>query len=148
MACRQRIGVLNGQVNSSCLFCQDQEETMNHVLIHFPWVWRVWSELLGWWEISWAVPSSIHSLLSWWQGYKFNAVEKRLWEAIPFTALWSIWKARNKLKFEGVQPRWEEFSELIKVRVALWVKYNIKRVSYTINDFVCNLHLIRGVGNV
>ena len=142
----QRIGVLSGQVNVSCLFCEEEEESLNHVLMYCPKVWRVWSDILNWWGIKWAIPGSIQSLLLWWQGARFKNLDRKLWDVLPFAVLWSIWKVRNLLRFEGIQPKWVDVCETIKIRTALWVKFNCKWVSYTVNDFVKNLHLIRGMG--
>ena len=53
---------------------------------------------------------------------------------------------RNHIRFEDIQPKWDEVWETIKVRVAFWVKFNCEGVSYIVNDFVQNLHLIRSIG--
>ena len=57
--------------------------------------------------------------------------------------MWSVWKVRNELKFNGIRPEWGEVIELIKVRVAIWVKYNHKSMVYSVNDIVGNLGAVR-----
>lgn len=61
----QRIGVLDPNVNIYCLFCRENVETTNHILLHCPLVWRMWSELLDWWNLSWVIPGSVGDLLEW-----------------------------------------------------------------------------------
>ncbi|GMP23311.1 hypothetical protein CsSME_00000957 [Camellia sinensis var. sinensis] len=44
----QRIGILDGSVSYQCAFCSNTLETVQHVLILCPLVWRVWTDLLLW----------------------------------------------------------------------------------------------------
>lgn len=57
--------------------------------------------------------------------------------------IWSLWRHINECLFRGAQPNLEALSELIKVRVAYWVKNNHIGSMYTFNDFISNLGLIR-----
>lgn len=50
-----RIGVLDDQVSVLCAFCRNAVESVSHVLLHCPLVWRVWSELMNWWDMCWVV---------------------------------------------------------------------------------------------
>lgn len=45
-----------------------------------------------------------------------------MWKAIPLAVFWSVWKHRNDVIFNMVQPNMEELCDLIKVRVAMWMK--------------------------
>ena len=72
----------------------------------------------------------------------FSGLELKLWEAIPTTVFWFVWKMRNKLLFNNVIPKWEEEIDLIKTRIAQWVKLKIKGRGYSIHDFVHNLNLV------
>lgn len=42
----QRIGILDGSVAYQCVFCKNELETVQHVLIICPLVWKVWTGLL------------------------------------------------------------------------------------------------------
>lgn len=59
----QRIGVLDSNVNNLCPFCRNEVESINHILLHCHLVWKLWSEILDWWNLSWAIPGSIGGLL-------------------------------------------------------------------------------------
>ncbi|XP_028087472.1 uncharacterized protein LOC114288189 [Camellia sinensis] len=74
----QRIGVLDRSAATSCLFCNSQQETVQHVLIHCPLVWKVWTGLLQWWGILWVVPVSVEDLLQWWAGFICKKKERRI----------------------------------------------------------------------
>ncbi|KAL7237853.1 hypothetical protein ACSBR2_004038 [Camellia fascicularis] len=118
----QRMGILENYTSLHCVFCNEEEETDNHVLLHCPFVWLVWSKIMRWWDVQWVIPKSVDELLLWWSGSKFKKLEKKIWRIIPFAVLWSVWKLRNDCIFNNAQPSLEELCELIKVRIAIWFK--------------------------
>ena len=75
-------------------------------------------------------------MLIWWQGEKFKDVKRVLWEAIPMAILWTIWNLRNQCIFQGVQPDWEEAQDLIKYRIAFWVKIKSENCHDSMDDLV------------
>ena len=42
-----------------CRFCGSNVETIDHVLLHCDYVWRVWAECLRWCGIQWVVHGSV-----------------------------------------------------------------------------------------
>lgn len=55
-----------------CAFCELEAETPNHLLLLCPYSWKVWSDILNWWGLSWISPGSIPDLLTWWYSFKPN----------------------------------------------------------------------------
>ncbi|XP_028057272.1 uncharacterized protein LOC114261230 [Camellia sinensis] len=47
-------------------------ETMKHVLLHCHSIWRVWSDIVNWWNLSWIIPGSVEELLQWWSGSHYG----------------------------------------------------------------------------
>jgi len=43
-----RIGVLPVSANNMCVFCQAEVESLNHVLLFCPLVWKCWSQMVRW----------------------------------------------------------------------------------------------------
>ncbi|XP_028064362.1 uncharacterized protein LOC114267521 [Camellia sinensis] len=141
----QKIGVLNQSASIDCVLCRNDAETVNHVLLWCPFVWQVWSTVLNWWGIQWAVPGNVEGLLHWWMGFKWRKFEDRIWKVIPLAVMWSTWKLRNEVIFSGKQLCVAEFCELILARVAFWVKAHSKGCSYSVQDIIRRLQQIRYV---
>ncbi|CAL5349406.1 unnamed protein product [Camellia sinensis] len=96
-----------------------------------------------WWGVQWVMPGSLSGLFDWWAGYKYKNLEAKTWKAVLLAALWSIWKHRNKCKFREKQSNLENLNELIKIRVAIWVKSNARRLYYSVQDFVSDFAQIK-----
>lgn len=109
----QRIGVLNANASILCLFCRDEPESINHVLLHCPKVWLIWSGVMKWWDLRWAMPL-------WWDGGRMKKKERKFWKVVSLILMWSLWKMRNGVLFKGSQLVIDEMLEVIKTRVAIW----------------------------
>lgn len=138
----KRIGVLAVTVSSSFVFCNVVEETLDHVLLFCPLIWECWFIMVKWWDLVWAIPSSVQGLLHWWSRDKFKSKESRIRQVIPSVVFWYVWKLRNDCKFKGALPAVEDLTERIKLHIALWAKWLLK-VDYSTHDFVSNLHQVR-----
>ncbi|CAL5365331.1 unnamed protein product [Camellia sinensis] len=140
----QRIGAIPANVSPLCVFCKAEVETINHVLLLCPLVWKLWSALVNWWEVQWATPGSVAILLDWWSGMKFRKKEFNIWKVVPLAMLWSLWKLRNECLFNNGSADFAQVVELLKVRIALWIKSYVKGVNYNVHDIVANLKQVRG----
>lgn len=136
-----KIGVVDSRVGFLCALCGT--ESLNHIMLHCHFVWNIWSSIIKWWGIQQVVRGTVEGLLQWWSDWKFNKVELQIWKAIPITIFWSVWKHRNDVIFNEVQPNNEDLCEIFKVRVAMWLKSNMVGRYYSINQFVSNLQQIR-----
>lgn len=139
----QQLGVLEAKVSNLCIFCNTDVETFDHVLMGCSLIWKVWSHLMNWWGIYWAILGSFLGLLEWWTGFQYKKLEARLWKALLLVVVWSIWKHRNECKFTNAQPNFGELQELIKVRVALWIRNKVAGICYSVQDFVSHIQQIR-----
>lgn len=45
--------------------------------------------------------------------------------------------------FSGLQPQLDLLSDLVKVRIALWVRYHYPRCNFSVHDLVFNWLQIR-----
>ncbi|KAL7162685.1 hypothetical protein ACSBR2_043050 [Camellia fascicularis] len=142
-----RIGVLRSSVDLSCVFCKSELESVTHLLLLCPFVWQIWACIIDWWGLSWATLGSVDCLFNWWMSWKFRKKERPVWRAIPSAVVWSVWKCRNECIFSNKPPLLEESCELIKVRLALWLKTFDPGCSYFVGDIVWTIHLFSCIGN-
>ncbi|CAL5355041.1 unnamed protein product [Camellia sinensis] len=139
----QRLGVLDQGASTTCVFCGSESESVNHVLIWCPFVWKIWAEMLRWWDTKAVIPGSVETLLWWWAGGKLRKLERKIWGVIPMVVMWSTWKCRNECVFSAITPNLEDLCEVIKLRIAFWVKPYFPDFCFTVQDFICNLSQIR-----
>ncbi|KAF5933860.1 hypothetical protein HYC85_030031 [Camellia sinensis] len=66
-------------------------------------------------------------------------MEEKIWKIVHLAMLWSVWKLKNECVFKETKPDFADLIELVKVRVALWAKSNLKELKYSIHDIVSNL---------
>ncbi|XP_058215313.1 uncharacterized protein LOC131326521 [Rhododendron vialii] len=128
-----------------CPLCSDVVETPLHLLLHCRILWEVWSSILEWWNIQWVCPSSLAELASWWFENEFRNLEKSIWEVCFFAILWSIWIVRNGYVFNNISTQAWEVVDLIKTRVAMWIKAKFDIKVYIVKDFKGYLEGIRKV---
>lgn len=131
-----RIGVINNHDQALCKFCGRVIESLDHSLLMCQEVWNVWCEILDWWGINWSTPRDLKALFLWWVGTKYKPKIQVIWDCIPHAILWSLWKLRNEHIFQGKTIIWEDLVELIKIRIALWVRSKWDHKEYSVNDFI------------
>ncbi|KAI8531863.1 hypothetical protein RHMOL_Rhmol11G0168900 [Rhododendron molle] len=128
-----------------CPLCALIVETPQHLLLHCRFAWAVWSGIVDWWNLQWACPSSVVELAPWWFGNRFRNLEKHIWEVCFLAILWSIWLTRNDYIFNGATTQASKVVDLVKTRVATWMKAKFDIKVYTVEDFKGYLNGIRKV---
>ncbi|KAI8529911.1 hypothetical protein RHMOL_Rhmol11G0011700 [Rhododendron molle] len=127
----------------NCPICSASSETPSHLLLLCTFAWNIYCDIFTWWNISWICPSSITSLIDFWFSNSFHNLEEICWNTTLYAGLWFIWKARNDLVFNNSIPTVEGVVDLIKLRVAFWVKGRCNLAIYSIEDFRSHLDGIR-----
>lgn len=117
--------MLGVNASFSCIFYNSEIETLDHVLLFCPLVWRVWSHLVCWWGLYWVMPRSVEGLFLWWSSFRFPKVSRQIWRFVPLLVFWAIWKSRNECKFQGAQPTSQLESLRRQLRLRLLCGINI-----------------------
>ncbi|KAI8556027.1 hypothetical protein RHMOL_Rhmol05G0221000 [Rhododendron molle] len=73
----------------------------------------------------------------------FRNLEKHIWEACFYATIWSIWLTRNGYIFKVAVARSEEVVDIIKFRVAMWIKVKFNMRLCSVEDFKRYLDGIR-----
>ncbi|XP_028059522.1 uncharacterized protein LOC114263217 [Camellia sinensis] len=121
----QRIGVLSPNVSSLCVFCKYELETVNHVFLHCHFIWKLWANLVNWWNYKWVSPGSVEGLFLSWPGIKMKKKMLTVWKTLPVAVMWSVWRSRNDCVFNKVQPDWIALAELIKSEF-FWLRRGVQ----------------------
>ncbi|XP_071712696.1 uncharacterized protein [Rutidosis leptorrhynchoides] len=102
-----------------CNWCMNEDETIEHLLLHCPWSFKIWAELFRWWNLRWIIPCSVEAFsFDWFYGMGLNA--SKYWKLIGPATLWAIWIARNDFIFKGKFTCRSVIVRNIKLKVFLW----------------------------
>jgi hypothetical protein len=113
--------VLPVNVNSNCVFCNEREESTNHLFLHCNVTWKIWLALHQWLEVNLIIPANLFSHWRCWDGLMSNRKEsKRGMRIIWHTALWVIWNYRNNIIFNNGGIEVEDVVDEIKMLSWKW----------------------------
>ena len=111
--------------------------TVDHLLIHCEISWRVWSWWMNIWELQWAAPASLTGVFQSWCPPSSQPFFKKIWWAIFYIIIWSLWKERNQRIFNNTKCS-IRLCELILVRLGWWAKGWGESLPYPIEDIIRN----------
>ncbi|GMP88246.1 hypothetical protein CsSME_00040302 [Camellia sinensis var. sinensis] len=74
----QRIGVLNNNAIVLSVFYRTKVESDDHVLLHCLLIWLLWSHVIRWRGLFWALLGSVNDLLQWWAGVNLSKLERKI----------------------------------------------------------------------
>ena len=85
-----------------CFLCEEDKETIDHLLIHYKRAKMLWNLFLSVVGTSWVFPRSVlHTFLAW-QGTavgKKRKKKKRM--TTPLCLFWTLWRKINRVVFEN-----------------------------------------------
>ena len=116
-----------------CPLCDQDEETINHLLVACVFARTFWYRLLrklGLHSLA-PIPGS-HSFLDWWEdtsGAVWGLMRKAVNSLIMLGA-WLIWKHRNRCVFDFLQPNLDLLLILDEEEVRKWTLVGAKGLSH------------------
>jgi hypothetical protein len=86
-----------------CCMCKSSGESTNHLLLHCPVAWELWSMVCILFGTPWVMPRSVVDLFTCWKGSLGNSEAGKVWKMIPHCIMWCLWRERNDRTFNGVE---------------------------------------------
>ena len=70
--------------------CKRNGESIDHLLLHCPFAWDLWSMVLGLFGVSWVMPRTVLGLIGCWQGSFGRHRNGHIWSIIPHCLMWCL----------------------------------------------------------
>uniref|UniRef100_A0A452YRW9 Reverse transcriptase zinc-binding domain-containing protein n=1 Tax=Aegilops tauschii subsp. strangulata TaxID=200361 RepID=A0A452YRW9_AEGTS len=105
-----------------CKLCDQEFETMDHLLVQCVFSRITWHEILSWCRLPVPLPDANSSFFAWWSALLAASPaspRKGLNSLVALTA-WSIWKHRNAALFDDLRPSTDALVHTIKEEARLW----------------------------
>lgn len=86
---------------SSCVLCNKEKESVNRLFIFCSKMWKVWA---GWCDVfgyQWSAPGNVKLFFESWNNCYMGHADERIWRMSYFVVVWTIWKCRNDVVFNG-----------------------------------------------
>jgi len=110
-----------------CVFCNEVDESTNHLFLHCTKTWKVWSEIQKWLEVNCIITANLFVHWRCWDGIVPNRKElKRGMRLIWHTVIWVIWSVRNNVIFNNGGIEVEEVVGAIKRLSSSWSLSRLK----------------------
>uniref|UniRef100_A0A2N9HXJ9 Reverse transcriptase domain-containing protein n=1 Tax=Fagus sylvatica TaxID=28930 RepID=A0A2N9HXJ9_FAGSY len=78
-----------------CCMCKSSGESVNHLLVHCPVAWELWSMVLVMFGKNWVMPRVVVDILRCWKGICGKSEVGKIWNMVPHCLMWCLWQERN-----------------------------------------------------
>ncbi|RVX11625.1 hypothetical protein CK203_015803 [Vitis vinifera] len=75
-----------------CFLCCDDEETINHILIHCPKAKVLWNLMFTMFRVNWVLQLTVKDILLGWSDSFVDKKCGKIWRAAPLCLFWTMWK--------------------------------------------------------
>ena len=127
------------QLASRCPLCKEDEENINHLLLHCPFVWGFWAALISLQGKEWVCPLLIKDLMVDWTTFPIRKKAKSLWQAALSSLYWAIWKERNMVVFDNVIFSQERLKNSFITSLTSWTGLIYEGECSIVNLLLCIL---------
>ncbi|XP_022684049.1 uncharacterized protein LOC111257920 [Setaria italica] len=106
-----------------CPFCDQEEETIDHLLLSCVFARQTWFEVLQKLGLQVLVPQTEDiSFEDWWNKVSsmVNGQFKQGLNSTIILVAWSLWNHRNRCVFDGLQPNLNGLLSVIKDELHMW----------------------------
>ncbi|XP_021980075.1 uncharacterized protein LOC110876206 [Helianthus annuus] len=114
-------------------FCNSNEETVGHIFTSCSAASIVWQHVSIWCKVTPFSASTVREILEIHDHVDLKGPAKDVLHGIIIIGCWSLWRARNGIKFENKQVRIEDIIREVKSVGYLWIssRLNARSISWT-----------------
>lgn len=121
----KKLGIATG--DSTCDFCKEVDETINHIFLHCVIAKEVWRQIRVWWGIDDQRAATVEEVLSGLEYAVRGNLVKRVIALVEIATLSSIWQARNEAVFENRKRSPKFIFEQIQLESFKWLDSRAKK---------------------
>lgn len=132
-------------IPNRCCLCMADAESSGHLFIHCAWVRPLWCYFLSHFDVNWAQPSSVRSLLECCQrqvGKSGKEVGKATWKAVPAAICRVVWDERNRRTFDNKSRPSHVILDAILAKLYDWVFVSQKWERPTFTTWIYDWHTL------
>ena len=105
-------------VNRCCL-CYCDEESVDHLLLHYKFSQALWCEAFVVFGIQWVMPRSVSSFFFTWRNW-FGKHRSTIWNMVPACLMWLVWQERNTRTLEDKERTLDHLKSLLFGTLFFW----------------------------
>ncbi|XP_066391907.1 uncharacterized protein [Miscanthus floridulus] len=111
------------QQDTTCIICDQQDETTDHLLASCVFTHEVWHRLLSREGFMHLVPSDDSRLADWWQNTRSSIPKhfRRSFDSLVLLVSWMVWKERNRRTFDKITKTPSQLVALILEEADAWI---------------------------
>ena len=83
-----------------CFLCQQREESVDHLLLHYSKTRVLWELLFSLFGATWIMSDSMQEMLLGWKCAFVGKRRKKDWQTAPSCLFWTVWKPKNRIAFK------------------------------------------------
>lgn len=96
-----KMGIIHDLEDLGYVFCLEQEEDLDHIMLHFPMVKTMWQKIQSWLEVEVPVEENFRSRFLKVVAVLSNKMSSNRAGVIWLIVCWCIWKQHNDIVFNN-----------------------------------------------
>ncbi|KAL4199447.1 hypothetical protein AMTRI_Chr03g51160 [Amborella trichopoda] len=115
---------------NSYLLCKQDGESVNHLLLHCPFVSMLWSWLQNMVGVSLPLPQDVLGIVHHFTPLFLPIVGRAIWKIVIGSIMWEVWKERNRRTFEGTVLNLDKVIHLVEL--SIWSSISVSKEGWGI----------------
>ncbi|XP_021995837.1 uncharacterized protein LOC110893020 [Helianthus annuus] len=121
-------------IDDICCLCEEDLESVSHIFSACPISVGVWEKVSFWCRIPRFFIFSFRDLVELHSVGDREKADREALHGVVLTTCWVLWKARNKLRFNGIRSSVEEIFSEVRVVSFFWFKHRAKKGKFEWED--------------